>query len=190
MPGCALVPPCLHLNIILNPGVVIPTKMPTSFRPVFLFLVCFSADWIRTKDTGCKSPRYTISQGLSSVWDLKHVLGSPSTTNRGKASFCLHFSFSHPSRLSVEEAITFFSKARFCLLCHICGGRPDDRIRRSQLHGSATNLVFHLVSKTNHVYFGFVWLCSLIGPENSRHVLKIFLKSTTPVKQFYNDDKQ
>ena len=144
VPEYALLPAHLLLNDFMNPGVVIPTKIPTSFRPVFFFLVCFSADWIRTKDTGCKSPRYTISQGLSSVWDLKHVLGSPSTTNRGKAFFCLHFFFAHPSRLSVEEAVTFFSKARFCLLCHICGGRPDDRIRRSQLlHGSATRVVFY-----------------------------------------------
>ena len=143
VPEYALLPAHLLLNDIMNPGVVIPTKIPTSFRPVFFFLVCFSADWIRTKDTGCKSPRYTISQGLPSVRDLKHVLGSPSTTNRGKAFFCLHFSFPHPSRLSVEEAFTSFSKARFCLLCHICGGRPVDRIRRSQLHGSATRVVFY-----------------------------------------------
>lgn len=114
----------LLLKNITSASDLIPAETPTPFRLVILSLL--SAEWIRIKDTRWKSPINTISQGFFSAWDMKQVLGSPSITNLAKP-------------LSVEDAIAFFSKARFFFAMPYICGRPVEKMKQSQSPGKWCN---------------------------------------------------
>ena len=147
----------LLLKNITSAGDLIPAETPTPFRLVILSLL--SAEWIRIKDARWKSPINTISQGFFSAWDMKQVLGSPSITNLAKP-------------LSVEDAIAFFSKARFFLLCHISVAVPlREWSNVNHQVSDAIKTFSNYMSKAIHDFLGFAWLRSVIDPKRSHHPL-------------------